>query len=60
MGKTTSAVNIAWHAANEGIPTLLWDLDPQGASSWLLKSKAKLKSEPKRFLSGKAPMVRMC
>lgn len=56
MGKTTSAVNIAWHAENEGIPTLLWDLDPQGASSWLLKSKAKLKSEPKRFLSGKAPM----
>jgi len=42
VGKTTSAVNIAWHAANEGIPTLLWDLDPQGASSWLLKSKAKL------------------
>ncbi len=29
VGKTTSAVNIAWHAANEGIPTLLWDLDPQ-------------------------------
>lgn len=56
VGKTTSAVNIAWHAANEGIPTLLWDLDPQGASSWLLKSNAKVKSDPKRFLSGKTPM----
>ncbi|KKK85180.1 hypothetical protein LCGC14_2775890, partial [marine sediment metagenome] len=56
VGKTTSAVNIAWHAANEGIPTLLWDLDPQGASSWLLKSKAKTKSDPKRFLSGKTPI----
>ena len=32
VGKTTSAVNIAWQAANEGIPTLLWDLDPQGAA----------------------------
>jgi cellulose biosynthesis protein BcsQ len=44
VGKTTSAVNIAWHAANEGIPTLLWDLDPQGASSWLLRSKSKKES----------------
>ena len=56
VGKTTSAVNIAWHAANEGIPTLLWDLDPQAASSWLLKSTTKIKSEPKRFLSGKTPI----
>lgn len=56
VGKTTSAVNIAWHAANENIPTLLWDLDPQGAASWLLKSKVKTKHEPKRFLSGKTPI----
>ncbi|MDX1572717.1 MAG: AAA family ATPase, partial [Methylophaga sp.] len=53
VGKTTSAVNIAWHAANEGIPTLLWDLDPQGAASWLLQRKAKAKSETKKVLSGK-------
>ncbi|WP_438971641.1 ParA family protein [Methylophaga sp.] len=56
VGKTTSAVNIAWHAANEGIPTLLWDLDPQGAASWLLNRKAKSKSEPKKILSGKTPI----
>lgn len=56
VGKTTSAVNIAWHAANEGIPTLLWDLDPQGAASWLLDSKAKSKAEPKKFLNGKTPI----
>lgn len=53
VGKTTSAVNIAWHAANEGIPTLLWDLDPQGAASWLLQRTAKGKSETKKVLSGK-------
>lgn len=53
VGKTTSAVNIAWHAANEGIPTLLWDLDPQGAASWLLQRTAKAKSEPKKVLAGK-------
>lgn len=56
VGKTTSAVNIAWHAANEGIPTLLWDLDPQGAASWLLNSKAKGKTAPKKILSGKTPI----
>jgi cellulose biosynthesis protein BcsQ len=56
VGKTTSAVNIAWHAANEGIPTLLWDLDPQGAATWLLNSKAKAKSRPRKLLSGKTPI----
>lgn len=56
VGKTTSAVNIAWHAANEGIPTLLWDLDPQGAASWLLNTRAKQKARPKKILSGKTPI----
>jgi cellulose biosynthesis protein BcsQ len=55
VGKTTSAVNIAYLAAQEGIPTLLWDLDAQGAASWLLKSKSK-KAQPKKLLSGKTPM----
>ena len=35
-GKTTTAVNLAALAAREKIPTLLWDLDPQGAASWIL------------------------
>ena len=56
VGKTTSAVNIAWHAANDGIPTLIWDLDPQGAATWFLKSKVKSKHQPQRFLSGKTPI----
>lgn len=56
VGKTTSAVNIAWLAARDGIPTLLWDLDPQGAASWLLNSKAKNKTQPKKILTGKTPI----
>lgn len=56
VGKTSSAVNIAWHAAQDGIPTLLWDLDPQGAASWLLHRKAKSNAESKKMLSGKTPM----
>lgn len=37
VGKTTLAVNLAWSAAIQSCRrTLLWDLDPQAASSWLL------------------------
>jgi chromosome partitioning protein len=37
VGKTTLAVNLAWSAAAQSARrTLLWDLDPQAASSWLL------------------------
>lgn len=34
VGKTATASNIAALAAESGLPTLLWDLDPQGAVSW--------------------------
>ncbi len=41
VGKTTLAVNLAWSAAVQSSRrTLLWDLDPQGASSWLLGGDA--------------------
>lgn len=45
VGKTTSAVNIAWQAAREGIPTLLWDLDPQAlpVGCYSVKAKPRLK-----------------
>ena len=36
VGKTSAAVNIAYLASQEGISTLLWDLDPQGAATWFL------------------------
>jgi chromosome partitioning protein len=44
VGKTTLAVNLAWSAATVSARrTLLWDLDPQAASSWLLGSEAQPK-----------------
>lgn len=35
VGKTTTAVALAAHAAESGARTLLWDLDPQGAATRL-------------------------
>ena len=36
VGKPTFAVNLAWAAARSARRTLLWDLDPQAASTYLL------------------------
>ncbi len=45
VGKTTLAVNLAWAAATlSSRRTLLWDLDPQAASTFLLSAK-KAKTE---------------
>ncbi|MDQ1158777.1 chromosome partitioning protein [Sphingomonas sp. SORGH_AS 950] len=41
VGKTSMAVNLAWCAATQcARRTLLWDLDPQAASTWLLGGPA--------------------
>jgi len=40
VGKTTFSVNLAWASAHMSRRrTLLWDLDPQAASSWLLSTQ---------------------
>lgn len=39
VGKTTFAVNLAWASAkNSSRRTLLWDLDPQAAATWMLSA----------------------
>lgn len=44
VGKTTLAVNLAWSSAIQSSRrTLLWDLDPQSAASYLLGHKGKAK-----------------
>ena len=40
VGKTSAAVNLAYSAATDGLRTLLWDLDPQGAASFYLRIPA--------------------
>jgi chromosome partitioning protein len=53
VGKTSAAVNLAYLAAREGAPTLLWDLDPQGGSTYLLRVKPKVKGGGRRLVQGK-------
>ena len=43
VGKTSAAVNLAYLAARGGSRTLLWDLDPQGASTYLFRVKPKVR-----------------
>ena len=43
VGKTTSAVNLAYLSAKQGNKTLLWDMDHQGAAGFFLGSDAQLK-----------------
>lgn len=49
VGKTAAAINLAYLAAAEGYKTLVWDLDPQGSSSYYLNVKANIKNESKKI-----------
>jgi cellulose biosynthesis protein BcsQ len=52
VGKTTTAVNLAAEAARGGARTLLWDLDPQGAATFLARVKPRLRGGSKRLVRG--------
>jgi chromosome partitioning protein len=54
VGKTSAAVNLATLAARDGAPTLLWDLDPQGASTYLFRVRAKVKGGGAKLVRGKS------
>lgn len=49
VGKTASAVNLAYLAAADGLKTLVWDLDPQGSSSFYLHVKNEKNESNKLF-----------
>lgn len=52
VGKTAAAINLAYLAAADGYKTLVWDLDPQGSSSFYLDVKAANKNETKKLFTG--------
>jgi cellulose biosynthesis protein BcsQ len=53
VGKSTAAVNLAHLAAADGLRTVLWDLDPQGAASFMFRVKPRVKGGGKGLISGK-------
>lgn len=62
VGKTTTAVNLAYLSASEGARTLIWDLDPQGSTSYYLCIQPKIKGGAEHLLNDKIDlnaMVRM-
>ena len=56
VGKTTTAVNLAYLAAVSGRRVLLWDLDPQGAATYLFRVKPRVKGGGYGLVSGKRPV----
>ncbi len=53
VGKTTSAVNLAYEAERAGARVLVWDLDPQGAATYFLRAKPRMKGGADRLVSKK-------
>lgn len=52
VGKTSTSVNLAALAASEGSRVILWDLDPQGAATYCLNLKQKLKGGATKLFRG--------
>jgi len=52
VGKTAAAVNLGYLAAKDGFRVLLWDLDPQGAASYLFRIKPRVKGGGKALIRG--------
>lgn len=53
VGKTAAAVSLAYLAARDGTPTLVWDLDPQGAATYSFRTRPKVKGGIKALVTGK-------
>lgn len=56
VGKTSTAVNLAYLSAREGRRTVLWDLDPQGAATFLFRVRAKVRGGSRALISGDRPL----
>jgi cellulose biosynthesis protein BcsQ len=56
VGKTTTAVNLAYLAAASGQETVLWDLDPQGAATWILGGEPRAEAPARQLVQGRAEL----
>ena len=58
VGKTATAVNLAYLAAEGGTRTLVWDLDPQGAASFYFRVKPRVKGGAEAIIGGRRALDR--
>lgn len=56
VGKTSTAVNLAYLSAREGRRTLLWDLDPQGAATYMFRVRPRVKGGGHDLVTRKRPI----
>lgn len=59
VGKTATTVNLAYLSALDGARTLIWDLDPQGASTYYFRIKPKIKGGGAKLLTAGRHLDRM-
>ena len=57
VGKTTAAVNLGAEAARAGARVLLWDLDPQGAATFFVRVKPRLRGGRRAWCPSGAPLA---
>jgi chromosome partitioning protein len=56
VGKTSTAVNLAHVSATQGRRTLLWDLDAQGAATYILRIKPRVKGGGEALIRARRPL----
>lgn len=56
VGKTSTAVNLAYLAARNGWRTLLWDLDPQAAATYIFRVRPRIKGGGARIVRARKPI----
>jgi cellulose biosynthesis protein BcsQ len=57
VGKTSAAVNLSYLAARGGARVLLWDLDPQAASTYLFRVKPKVRGGARKLVNLKSEVA---
>jgi chromosome partitioning protein len=57
VGKTSTAVNLAFEAARAGSRVLVWDLDPQGAATYVFRVRPKVRGGSRRLVSAEGALA---
>jgi len=59
VGKTATAVNLAYLSARAGARTLIWDLDPQAAATFYFRVAPKVSGGIRKLVRGKKSIDRL-